>query len=234
VSLEFVLNVTDVNYLQSVVLYIASTTALSYSLWAQRFNRCDKVMCNCSAFGYQMGPSEHLMPFKLQPLSASKYFRWVVEIECILDMRDLWCAVTEDAEYQALKDDTERAKKSRKAKSLLLLNIYPKLREAVIGMKTAKEAWDALKTRYHSSTEDRKAMLLQQLVSAKQKSGEKVPEFLSRVEGYVRELKEGCNETVSDAIIMGILMQGVCLHFRTLSQRCDALITSSLRISSVS
>jgi hypothetical protein len=68
-------------------------------------------------------------------------------------MRDLWCAVTEGAEYQALKDDTERAKNSRKAKSLLLLNISPKLREALIGMKTAKGVWDALKMRYHSSTD---------------------------------------------------------------------------------
>jgi hypothetical protein len=56
-------------------------------------------------------------------------------------------------------------------------------------------------------------MLLQQLVSAKQTSGERMPEFLSRVEGYVRELKDGCDETVSDGIVMGILMQGALPAF---------------------
>jgi hypothetical protein len=108
----------------------------------------------------------------------------------------------------------ERSKKSRIPKSLLLLNFSPNLREAIINMITAKEVWDALKTRYHSSTEDRKAMLLQQQVSAKQKSGDKVTEFRSRVEGYVPEVKEGCNEAVSDAIIIGILMQGVLPAFQ--------------------
>jgi hypothetical protein len=194
---------------------LSPSPALSYRLWVQRLIRCEQGhVWRVSTFCYAMGSSEDSMSFKLQPLSSSNYFRWVVEIECILDMRDLWCAVTEDNEYRALKDDAERAKKSRKAKGFILLNISPKLREAVIGMTTAKEVWDALKTRYQSSTEDRKASLLQQLVSAKQMSGEKMPEFLSRVEGYVRELKDGCNEPVSDGIVMGILMQGVLPAFQ--------------------
>jgi hypothetical protein len=63
---------------------------------------------------------------KLQPLTASNYFRWVVDIQCALDMRDLWSAVEEDEEYKALSADSERTRKGRKAKSFILFHISPR------------------------------------------------------------------------------------------------------------
>jgi hypothetical protein len=64
-------------------------------------------------------------------------------MECVLEVRDLWCAVTEGADHRALHDDAARVKKSRTAKYFLLLHISPKLREAAISLSTAKEVWES-------------------------------------------------------------------------------------------
>jgi gag-polypeptide of LTR copia-type/Zinc knuckle len=170
--------------------------------------------------------------FKLQPLTSTNYFKWAVEVECVLDMRDLWSAVLEDEEFLALKDDATRKRQSRKARSFLLFHVSPKLRESVIGAATAKELWDSLKDRFNKKSSDRTATLHQQLTSAAQRTGEKMPEYLSRLEGLVRELKESCNETVSDGMLVGILMNGVLpVHNETITAlRClDALKLDSLK-----
>jgi hypothetical protein len=57
--------------------------------------------------------SEVSFSLKLQPLTLANYVRWVVEMERVLEVRDLWCAVTEGAEYSALPDDAARVKESR-------------------------------------------------------------------------------------------------------------------------
>lgn len=79
----------------------------------------------------------------------------------------------------------------------------------MIGHTTAKSVWDTLKDRYRRQSDDRSATLNQQLSGDKQRPGEKMPEFLSRIEGYVHELKDSCNESVSDGMLVGILMNGM-------------------------
>jgi hypothetical protein len=79
----------------------------------------------------------------------------------------------------------------------------------VIGPTTAEELWDLLTSRFKSKSSDRTASLHQRLTSATQRAGEKMPEFLARIEVIVRELKEGCDETVSDSMVVGILLNGV-------------------------
>jgi hypothetical protein len=147
-------------------------------------------------------------------------------------MRDLWCAVIEDEEFRALKDDATRKRQSRKARSFLLFYISQKLRESVIGATTAKELWDLLKNRFNKHSDDRTATLHQQLTSASQRPGERMAEYLSRLEGIVRELKESCNEKVSDGMLVGILLNGVSpVYNETIAAlRClDALKLDTLK-----
>jgi hypothetical protein len=146
--------------------------------------------------------------FKLQALTSTNYFKWAIEIECALDMRDLWCAALEDEEYQAPTEDAARKRQSRKARNFLLFHISPKLRESVIGAATAKELCALLKDRFNKQSTERTATLHQQLTSAAQRPGEKMPEYLSRLEGIVRELKDGCNETVSAAGTCTYILNG--------------------------
>jgi hypothetical protein len=92
--------------------------------------------------------------------------------------------------------------------------------------------WDcinALKERYRSSSVECAAMLHQQRVFAKQQAGEKMPEFLSLIEGYFRELKPGFGETVSDVIVIGILLQA----WRSLEEEHVKVFFSHLRTTSM-
>jgi hypothetical protein len=169
---------------------------------------------------------------KLQPLTASNYFRWAVDIECALDMRDLWCAVEDDEEYKALSTDPERTRKSRKAKSFILFHISPNIRDSFLVSKTAKELWTTVKDRFKQTSNDRNAALHMSLISAKQRGGEKMAEFISRLEGHVRELRDRCGEKVSDGMLAGILMSGVLPKYaETISAlRClDTLKVETLK-----
>lgn len=158
---------------------------------------------------------------KIPALTATNYFRWSVDVQCALDMRDLWSAVLEDEEHAALTSDEQRARKSRKARSFLLFYISPNLRDSVLHTTTAKQLWTRLEELYRQTSEDRNATLHQSLISAKQRSSEKMAEYISRLEGYVRELRERCNERISDAMFVGVMMNGV------LPKYCDVI--SALR-----
>jgi hypothetical protein len=62
-----------------------------------------------------MGPemaSNGSAGFSLQPLTSTNYFRRAIEMECALDMRDLWCAVLEDEEFKAISDEEARKRQS--------------------------------------------------------------------------------------------------------------------------
>ena len=79
---------------------------------------------------------------------------------------------------------------------------------------TAKEVWTALETFGKQRADERKPDLHRQLASVSQKSGEQVTEFILRAEGLKRELVDGCNEVVSDAMMLGILLSGVGRGFQ--------------------
>jgi hypothetical protein len=163
-------------------------------------------------------------------------------MECTLDMRDLWYAVLEDEEYTALGSAAEHTRRSRKAKSFVLFHISPKLHESFLDLKTAKELWTAVKNRFTQSSKGRNAALNMSLISAKQRGGEKMAEYISRLEGLVRELRERCNEKVSDGMLAGILMGGVppkyaqtisalrCLHSLEVKSLKQKLIAAEDRL----
>jgi hypothetical protein len=70
------------------------------------------------------------------------------------------------------------------------------------------------------------------LISAKQRGGEKMAEFISCLEGHVRELCDRCGEKVSDGMLAGILMSGVLSKYaETISAlRClDTLKVETLK-----
>lgn len=151
---------------------------------------------------------------KIFKLKEDNYFEWVVEAEAALCVKGLWPAVEEDEEFRAL-DAQEKKKKQREARGFLILCISPQLRNGVIAEDTPKKIWDKLRTRFCQQTNERKADLIDRLTSAEQKKGETIATFVSRVEMIQRRLKEEHSETISDSLVMGILLRGASNRFAT-------------------
>jgi gag-polypeptide of LTR copia-type/Domain of unknown function (DUF4219) len=161
--------------------------------------------------------------FRVAPLAGSNYFSWRDEMEALLVTKDLWDAVEENAAHGA---DTNKAGKSAKARAYILMCTAPKLR-GLIPRGTAKEAWTALETYGKQRAVERKIELHRQLASCMQKSSEKVSEYILRADALKRELTDGCGDAVSDALMMGILLNGVGSGFRTTVEalRCQTDLT---------
>ena len=106
-------------------------------------------------------------------------------------------------------------KKQGEARGFLILCTSPQLRNGVIAEDTPKKIWDKLRTRFCQQTNERKADLIDRLTSAEQKKGETIATFVSRVEMIQRRLKEEHSETISDSLVMGILLRGASNRFAT-------------------
>jgi hypothetical protein len=161
--------------------------------------------------------------FRVNLLVGSNYFSWRDEMEALLVTKDLWDAVEENAEHAA---DDKKIAKSAKARAHILMCVAPKLR-GLIPRGTAKQAWVALETFGKQRAVERKIELHRQLASCAQGSSEKVSEYILRADALKRELTDGCGETVSDALMMGILLNGVGSGFRATVEalRCQTDLT---------
>ena len=167
--------------------------------------------------------------WKIQRLTEDNYFTWVVEAEAALCLKGLWGAVEEDSEFLAL-DANQKKKKQREARGFLILCISPLIRERIVVTDTPKKIWEGLQSRFCQTTTERKASLVEQLTRAEQKSGESVATFIGRVETLQRRLLEGHSETVSDDILVGILLKGVASKFQQTIEALRCMDTLTLRL----
>jgi Reverse transcriptase (RNA-dependent DNA polymerase)/gag-polypeptide of LTR copia-type/Integrase core domain/GAG-pre-integrase domain/Zinc knuckle len=171
-----------------------------------------------------MGAMSESNTFKVRPLTTGNYFIWRDEMEDLLVVKDLWDAVVESAAFVA---DTQKEAKSKKARAFLRMSMAEKLRGLIPRDGTAKEAWDAIEKHCLARADDRKTDLHRQLASIAQGSGEKMAEFILRAEGLRRELKDGCKENVSDAMMIGIILNGVASGYGGTIEalRCQSALT---------
>lgn len=146
---------------------------------------------------------------KISQLTERNYYSWKVEVRSVLVLKGLWNATQENETHDAIEDAEDQREKVEKAKAVILMNISAKLRGLVVRCNTAKEMWDLLKTSFTQQSGDRRIDLHHALASAKQKHNESVMEFCLRVEDLRAELEEGCDESVSDYMMIGILLAGV-------------------------
>jgi gag-polypeptide of LTR copia-type/Domain of unknown function (DUF4219)/Zinc knuckle len=164
--------------------------------------------------------------FKVRPLNSSNYFSWRREMEAYLITRDLWDAIEENAAHAA---DAQKSVKSLKARAHILMCTTEKLRGLIPSGQgaTGKQAWNALETFSLRRAAERKTELHRQLIQVHQGSGEKVAEFILRSEEIKCELVHGCGETVSDDMMMGILLNGVSSGFAPTIEalRCQSGLT---------
>lgn len=79
----------------------------------------------------------------------------------------------------------------------------------MISESTPEQMWDSLVTKFEQRTDERKASLVEQITSTTQKNGDSVSSFISYVEELQRRLHGVHNETVSDSMLMGIILKGV-------------------------
>jgi Reverse transcriptase (RNA-dependent DNA polymerase)/gag-polypeptide of LTR copia-type/Integrase core domain/GAG-pre-integrase domain/Zinc knuckle len=171
-----------------------------------------------------MGAMSDSNAFKVRPLTTGNYFIWRDELEDLLVMKDLWDAVEESA---AFRSDPQKDAKSRKARAFLRMSVSEKLRGLIPRDGTAKEAWDSIERYCLSRADDRKTDLHRQLAGVSQGSGEKMAEFILRAEGLRRELKDGCKENVSDAMMIGIILNGVASGYKGTIEalRCQSALS---------
>jgi hypothetical protein len=162
--------------------------------------------------------------FKVRPLTTGNYFIWRDEMEDLLVVKDLWDAVVENAAFAA---DVQKDAKSKKARAFLRMSVSEKLRGLIPRSGTAKETWEAIEKYCLARADDRKTDLHRQLAGIVQGSGEKVAEFMLRAEGLRRELQDGCKEAVSDAMMIGVILNGVASGFGMTIEalRCQSGLT---------
>ena len=164
--------------------------------------------------------------FKVRPLTSSNYFSWRREMEAYLITKDLWDAIEENAAHLA---DEHGETKSRKARAHVLMCTSEKLRGLIPSSTgaTGKQAWKALENFCMRRAAERKTELHQQLAQVSQQSGERVSEFLLRAEDLRTELTQGCGESVSDGMMMGLLLNGVSRGFSSTIEalRCQSDLT---------
>ena len=125
-----------------------------------------------------------------------------------LVLKDWWCAVKQDATYQAQTAE-EKAISDKKGIALMQVKIISELKHLIKGATTAKSAWDALENTFKAQSVGRKAVLRQMLKEVKRRKSEDVLVYVSRAEILRAELKDACNEDIPDDAFIHYIMDGL-------------------------
>ena len=98
------------------------------------------------------------LKIRIDPLGVDNYKVWSQKIKFLLTSKDLW---------EGVENPGSHAPQSKKALSIIGLNVEDHHLGAIEACKTAKEAWELLETTYKSKTNARKMQLTQELRSLK-------------------------------------------------------------------
>ncbi|XP_048133110.1 uncharacterized protein LOC125314578 [Rhodamnia argentea] len=121
------------------------------------------------------------------------YQIWAVRMETYLDALDLWEAVEEDYEIPALphnptmaqiKAQKEKKTKKSKAKACLFAAVSSNIFTCIMSLKSAKEIWDYLKTKYEGDERIRGMQVLnlvRDFELQKMKKTESIKEYSDRL-----------------------------------------------------
>ncbi|GAQ93030.1 protein with ribonuclease H-like and integrase domains [Klebsormidium nitens] len=155
----------------------------------------------------------------IDKLDVENYRTWSSKIKFLLTSKDLWNGV---------KDPVAHPAQSKKALSIIGLNVEDHHLGSIEECKPAKEAWDLLEKTYKSKTNARKMQLRQELHSLKMKSGEPVTMYVGRAKNLYRDLVATGVEMKPDELAWSVLA-GLPKTFsilRTILEASESAISS--------
>ena len=80
---------------------------------------------------------------RFEALRSTNYYTWRETMQSCLILKDMWCAVEPDAEFNAL-EAPQKATTDRKAIALMQDKISSELKHFIRSAADAKAAWKAL------------------------------------------------------------------------------------------
>ncbi|XP_039135312.1 uncharacterized protein LOC120272535 [Dioscorea cayenensis subsp. rotundata] len=140
---------------------------------------------------------------------GENYNLWSLKMKAVFRSKDLWSIVEKGvAEEPDNNRLTEIMKKDAKAVCLIQQNLDDRVLLRIIEAKTAKQAWDMLKTHYQGNTNNitvRLHSLHRELDATKMKHGEKIEDYITRVLDVVYQIKMLGEEFPDKTVVTKIL-----------------------------
>ncbi|KAF5447125.1 hypothetical protein F2P56_032697 [Juglans regia] len=164
-------------------------------------------------------PQPHIQP-NAQPMSqklvSPNYLPWSVQFMVFLKSHDLADPVDGDVPppSKTLSDGTTNLaytvwlKKDTCVLSWLLASITEKLVSTVYGMKTSKQVWDALHTRFSSTSRSSITLLKRQLQTLTQ-GNRSCSDFMEEAKNLVDQLVVAAGKAIDDQDLISFLLGGL-------------------------
>ena len=148
-------------------------------------------------------------------LGSANYYAWSVQVQSILDSKDLWEAIEDGWTEEELEDlDEDDKKKNKKALAFLKKSVEDSHLEFIGHLKSAKEAWDTLKTNFCERDEVQQLMMMKQLVRMEKSANVSVTEYVNKVIAAHRELSVTGLIEFSDKTLALIALMGLPEEFK--------------------
>lgn len=135
---------------------------------------------------------------------SSNYDTWRFDMECILTHEDLYKYVESAPD---LKDATAK-RGDDKARTKICLLIENSCKVHVRNAKTAKEAWDSLKSAYQDKGINNRCRLLSRLVSLKLGMFESITSYVTELMRTANKLQD-IGKEIDDELLAAIMLQGL-------------------------
>lgn len=155
---------------------------------------------------------------KFDVLNGSNYPLWSMRMEALLDAKQLFEDVITNDEPNKNDDARWKAwsRKNKETLSLIILTLSPELAVVMMGVKSAKEMWLSLKTRFEGTIEDRSTDLLLELTTLKTKPDESIDAFITRAQGISRQINL-LGRATSERELVRYIINGLPSHFDQIS-----------------
>lgn len=160
---------------------------------------------------------------RIETLTNENYPIWAMQIEALLDSKDLFeDVISQDEPIKNEKDENsiklhaEWSKKNREAYSLLILTISPNLAIIFKGVKNAKKIWCALKERFEGEIEDKIMNLYLQLSKLTKHNHESVDQYMIRAQGLTTEITQ-LGKEITERELVRYIVEGLSGKFNDIT-----------------
>lgn len=132
---------------------------------------------------------------RIENLTNENYPIWSMQVEALLDSKDLFDDVIINEEPVKQENDADSIasynawyKKNKEAYSLIILTISPEIAIIFKGVKNAKQIWLSLKERFEGEREDKVMNLYLHMTKLKKLNRENIGQYITRAQGLSREI----------------------------------------------
>ena len=144
-------------------------------------------------------------------LGSSNYYAWSCQMQALLDSKDWWDTAVEEGWTEEELEDCSQAEKrvNKNALALIKRSVEDHHLETIGELKSAKEAWDALKELFVVTDESQQLMMMKSFIRMEKDHKTPVADYINKVVAAHRELSETGlisfnNRTVALIVLMGL------------------------------